>query len=53
MHIAVVNLFLSGMALPSFAPYMASASMVPLLKKDGKFGSCGRDPSSVSYQALC
>jgi hypothetical protein len=31
----LVNLFLSGKALPSFATFMSSASLVPLLKKDG------------------
>jgi Reverse transcriptase (RNA-dependent DNA polymerase) len=33
--VSVVNLFLSGKALQSFATFMASASLVPLLKKDG------------------
>jgi len=30
----LVNLLLSGRALDTFAPYMSSASLVPLLKKD-------------------
>ena len=33
---AFVNLFLSGKALQSFAPFMSSATLVPLLKKDGR-----------------
>ena len=32
---SLVNLFLSGKALPSFAPFMSSANLIPLLKKDG------------------
>ena len=32
---ALVNLFLTGKALPAFASFMASANLVPLLKKDG------------------
>ena len=31
-----MNLFLTGKALPSFAAFMASANLVPLLKKDGR-----------------
>jgi hypothetical protein len=30
----LVNLFLSGRAMPAFATFMSSASLVPLLKKD-------------------
>ena len=33
---SLVNLFLSGQALKEFGPFMSSASLVPLLKKDGK-----------------
>jgi hypothetical protein len=33
---ALVNLFLTGKALPAFASFMASANLVPLLKKDGR-----------------
>jgi hypothetical protein len=33
---AFVNLFLSGKPLQSFAPFMSSATLVPLLKKDGR-----------------
>jgi hypothetical protein len=33
---ALVNLFLTGRALPAFASFMASANLVPLLKKDGR-----------------
>ena len=32
---ALVNLFLSGRALPTFATFLSSACLVPLLKKDG------------------
>ena len=31
----LVNLFLTGKALPSFASFMSSANLIPLLKKDG------------------